>query len=175
MNNNLCINELKKNVNDNFPNFNIVDYNILNTDDVNHQYFNINFLYKSNIKFFMIINNLCNFYFVKSNNFNLNKINFDIIKYKLDFYKILGFIDDIFSKKKLEDYNIIDKFNIYREKKLSIKYKIDNFKLKKYFEKNIDNNENNLLKFPKDLLFTKDQIYEMILKEINSVNISQDS
>jgi ubiquitin-protein ligase len=127
---------------------------------------------------FIIFTNLNNYCYIESNAYNTDKINQEILY--SEFYKTLNsiittlvnFNFDTVVKKKIK-YS--DPYNFYNKLDQKTKVYIDFKQLvidsKKYI---VSNNDNSLMKIPKKFLLNSNQIYQLILNEINKINSNYD-
>ena len=153
---------------------NVLRYNKMNNNISlincidNEKYYIVNLNYNENkielmtdFKYYCVI---CNFD-------NLSKLNYDFLQLKSYSPKIILTTLDNYCINVDNQINFIDEFNFYQKFKQNIKYELNYNELKIKLKK-FTNNKNNTKKIliPKELLFNENQIYTILIKEINNIN-----
>ena len=158
-------------------NFYIERFNVLN-NDINDNLYQVDFNYNNEIinkKFSVILNELKKFYFLISLQNNFDSINIELSKKRFyNFESFISFFDcninSILTNNETKNIELTDELNLYREKKNISKFKIDINSLRKKHNNINKGIKDNNFNIPKELLFTNDQIFNIIIKEIYTIN-----
>lgn len=134
----------------------------------NETYYNVNLKFNNEqINIVTDFKQYCNFL----NNEQLYNLNLEMIYYdKYGVFDILKALDT-FKKVEKEEIQYTDEYNFFQEFKSFSKYYIDYNNLKLKSKKFSDNKENSKkINVPKDLLFNEQQIFSILVNEINKIN-----
>ena len=161
-------------------NFIISSCTNISKDDENSKIYKIDLTYKS-IDFEIYINSILNFYFVKMLTkfltIDINKVNYSILllRESINFNKILGLIEFYYNEyKNINIKEINDVYNIKKMNKIKTKYKINISDLKLFHDKINNEKSDKIYNVPKELLFSKNQIFKLVTDEIIKFNRNLD-
>ena len=115
---------------------------------------------------FKLITDFDNYCYVESYDFNISDINFKLIYYNKSIHSILKYLYDYEFDTKENKIIFDDKYNFYNKIEEKTKYYID-YKLLNKTEEKI---KHEIIKIPKELLLNQNQIFQLIINEIKTIN-----
>ena len=160
-----------------YENFIITDFKSISKKDDNEdsEIYKIQLSYNSN-DFEIFINEIKKFFYVNclsKNKFNCDSLNYELIYNRnlVDFEYIINNISQEIKKNlKYNEIVLTDNFNIKKMNKVQTKYELNINELRKKHDSICDNSISKQYNVPKELIFSKEQIFKLVTDEIIKFN-----